>query len=77
MAGAMWAERSRSQGMALFRFLDPLANVAVLVFGKETRVEDFAAHQAAFNCLASRCSGRSRSAIARAITSGRESTLRW
>jgi hypothetical protein len=73
--GAMGAERPRAEGVAALGFLNSLPQLA-RVFGREKAgVGHFARHQAAFSCSAARCPGVSLSAIARAMTSGRDSTV--
>jgi hypothetical protein len=72
MAAAVAAERTGSQFVFALGLLHPLPEPAVSFLWNEARVVHLRrprAH-AAFNSAGSRCSARSRSAMARPITSG-------
>src|ERR1700737_4478217 len=74
---AMGAERTRSQGVGLFRLLHPLAHMAVVFVLDEARIAGRLRAHAACNACGWNSSGLSRSPIARPITSGWRSMPRW
>src|SRR5207302_2810514 len=77
VSAAMRAERAGTEGSGLLRLLHALTQMTVVVFLDEARIGGRLGAHAAFSSCGWNCSGRSRSPMARPMTSGWSSTPRW